>query len=197
MTVGKARAGRGGDEKAFIPQALEELEQTKQFHLELQSPSSLPSWPWSGAVIQHGWLRRSPGSLELRSAVRPLWTHFKILANQVSTKPRMSIPVYTLALLLSSLICLLSPFPPHHTPRPIPATTHSLSLHPPLPQTTRINHNRISTKLQPTWWKRTCQEAHTPRSALHDYSLHSTLCFTLDNMIFLLFSPPKMLPAGK
>lgn len=43
MTEGKARGGSEGDKETFIPQALEELEETKEFYLEPQSSSSLPS----------------------------------------------------------------------------------------------------------------------------------------------------------
>ena len=120
---GKVRARGGGDEKVFISPGLGRT-WTKEFHLELQSVSSLPRWPWSGAVIQCGWLKWSPGSLELRSAVRPLWTHSKILGNQVTTEARMSTPVHRLALLFCSLICLHNS--PHHTtPQTHPSTPHT------------------------------------------------------------------------
>lgn len=42
-TERKARGGSEGDEKTFIPQALEEHEETKEFYLEPQSSSALPS----------------------------------------------------------------------------------------------------------------------------------------------------------
>lgn len=84
-----------------------------------------------------------------------------------------------------SLIC--PPTMPHLQTHPSQgqALTPTLPTSP-LSQITRISHNRVSTKLQPTLVHMS-ESSHMPRGTLDDGNLHYTLGFTLDNMTSLHF----------